>query len=76
MRQQRAVMQQNQQQENQNPQQGQSDSNMNQQSPEEENEMNKEDAEQLLQIVDREDQRVQEKLKKSTGKKKKPEKDW
>ena len=38
--------------------------------------LNKEDAENLLQIIENEEKKVQEKLRKISGSKKKPEKDW
>lgn len=39
-------------------------------------ELSKEDAQKLLQVIENEEQKVQEKLRKISGKKKKPKKDW
>lgn len=68
--------QQQQQNQQQDPQQGQSSDITNSEYESQDNSMDKHDAEQLLDIVEREDQRVQEKIKKSADQKKKPEKDW
>ena len=44
--------------------------------PQEQQELTKEEAEELLRIIESEDQRVQEKLRKGSAEKKKPKKDW
>jgi len=44
--------------------------------PEEAQELSKEDAEKLLQVIENEEKNVQEKLRKISGNKKKPKKDW
>lgn len=51
-----------------------SDSEASEQEPTQE--LSKEDAEKLLQVIENEEQKVQEKLRKVGGKKKKPTKDW
>ena len=43
---------------------------------EEQQELSREDAEKLLQVIENEEKNVQEKLRKISGKKKKPKKDW
>lgn len=78
----------NQDQQNQDDQQGESqegqpssDSEIDNQggespNPEEAQELSKEDAEKLLQVIENEEKSVQEKLRKISGNKKKPKKDW
>lgn len=44
--------------------------------PEETRELSREDAEKLLQVIENEEKNVQEKLRKLSGNKKKPKKDW
>lgn len=62
------------------PQQGQDEAPQDDQVPQpgedQQQDMSREEAEQLLRIVDAEDQKVQEKLRKGSGDKKKPKKDW
>ena len=62
------------------PQQGQDDAQQEDQVPQpgedQQQDLSREEAEQLLRIVDAEDQKVQEKLRKGAGEKKKPKKDW
>jgi len=70
-----------QQQENQDQPQQQGEENPSEQDPSEqqpqqEQKLSKADAERLLQIIENEEKKVQEKLKKVSGKKTKPEKDW
>lgn len=78
--QQQQDQQQDQQQENQEQQQNQNQQD--QENPSEESQqdqqqkLSKEDAERLLQIIENEEKKVQERLKKVSGKRTKPEKDW
>lgn len=70
-----------QQQENQDQPQQQGEENPIENDPKEdqtqqEQKLSKEDAERLLQIIENEEKKVQEKLKKVSGKRNKPEKDW
>jgi tetratricopeptide (TPR) repeat protein len=65
-----------QQEEQQQSEESQVDNNNEESAAEEAQELNKEDAENLLQIIENEEKRVQEKLRKVSGSKKKPEKDW
>ena len=72
---------QQQQQENQDQPQQQGEENPisddpSQDQQQQEQKLSKEDAERLLQIIENEEKKVQEKLKKVSGKKTKPEKDW
>ena len=60
-------------QQNDEPQQDESEP---QKGEEQQEELSKEEAEQLLRIVEAEDQKVQEKLRKSSGDQRKPKKDW
>ncbi len=64
----------------QQPQQGQDNAPQEDQSPQpdqqEQQNLSREEAEQLLRVVDRDDQKVQEKLRKASGKQRKPKKDW
>ncbi len=67
------------QQEQQNQQQNTSDSSEEQQESSQatdSQEMSKEDAEKLLQVIENEDKNVQEKMRKASGNKMKPLKDW
>ena len=72
--QQNQEQQQQQQQQQQSPQQEDQETEGAEQ--EQPKDLSKEEAEELLRIIDAEDQRVQEKLRKSSGDKKKPKKDW
>lgn len=86
LQQQQKQQQQNQQQEEQQQQQQnqqdqqQQDQNQNQQEQQQEQQqkedVSKEEAKEILKAIEREDQRVQEKLKKSSGKSTPPVKDW
>lgn len=85
LQQQQKQQQQNQQQEQQQQQQNQQDQqqqdqNQNQQEQQQEQQqkedVSKEEAKEILKAIEREDQRVQEKLKKSSGKSTPPVKDW
>jgi len=62
--------------EQQQSEESQVDDNTEEATEEEAQQLNKEDAENLLQIIENEEKRVQEKLRKVSGSKKKPEKDW
>ena len=69
--------QQEQQEEQQDSQEGENESESEEQKPQEEKkDLDKEDARKLLEIIDNEEKKVQEKLRKVNGKGKKPEKDW
>lgn len=72
--------QQNQDQENSQEQQEQSEESQVDNEPkegeEEPQELSKEDAEKLLQVIENDEKKIQEKLRKVSGAKKKPEKDW
>ena len=72
--------QQNQDQENSQEQQEQSEESQVDNEPkegeEETQELSKEDAEKLLQVIENDEKKIQEKLRKVSGAKKKPEKDW
>lgn len=65
-----------QQEQQQESEESQVDNNNEESAAEEAQELNKEDAEKLLQIIENEEKKVQEKLRKVSGSKKKPEKDW
>ncbi len=65
-----------QQQEQQESEESQIDNENEETAAEETQELNKEDAENLLEVIENEEKRVQEKLRKVSGNKKKPEKDW
>jgi len=78
-----AQQQQQQQQEQQHDQQPQQQGEENpvsddpsQDQMQQQQQLSKEDAERLLQIIENEEKKVQEKLKKVSGKRTKPEKDW
>jgi tetratricopeptide (TPR) repeat protein len=60
----------------QQPQQGEEEMPQDAQPQEEKRDLSKEEAEELLKIIEDEDQKVQEKLRKTSGEKKKPKKDW
>jgi len=63
-------------QQKQNPQQQNAQSQQEAQPKESNEDLTKEEAEELLRIIDNEDSKVQEKLRKSTANPKKPVKDW
>ena len=60
----------------QQQQQSEQDQQQDAQPQEQKRDLSKEEAEELLKIIEDEDQKVQEKLRKTTGNKKKPKKDW